>query len=120
MSQHSSRANLAAIYYTCGHIGPRHETSHILPLFTTLWAHWTTSQHRSRANLAAIYYTLGTLDHVTTELKRQSWCYLLHFGHIGPCHNTAQRPRIAQESTGEDRRAQESLGEPRRAQETEN
>eukprot|EP00973_Karenia_brevis_P081784 11338443-Karenia_brevis.AAC.1 len=48
------------------------------------------SQHSSRANLAAIYYALGTLDHVTTSLKRQSCCYLLHFGQIGSCHNRAQ------------------------------
>eukprot|EP00973_Karenia_brevis_P007966 1080358-Karenia_brevis.AAC.1 len=50
------------------------------------------SQHRSRANLAAMYYTSGTLDHVATQLKSQACCYLLHFGHIGPGHKTAQEP----------------------------
>eukprot|EP00973_Karenia_brevis_P052354 7275555-Karenia_brevis.AAC.1 len=37
------------------------------------------SQDSSRANLAVIYYTLGTLDYITTQLKSQSCCYLLHF-----------------------------------------
>eukprot|EP00973_Karenia_brevis_P008230 1113913-Karenia_brevis.AAC.1 len=68
MSQHSSRGNHAAIYYTLATLD--HVTtqlkSPILLLFTTLWAHWTMSQHSSRANHAAIYYTLDTLDHVTT------------------------------------------------------
>eukprot|EP00973_Karenia_brevis_P064447 8953523-Karenia_brevis.AAC.1 len=89
MSQHSSRANLAAIYYTLGNIGPCHNIAqepsllllrhfgHIGPchnitqepvllLFAILGGHWTMSQHRSRANLAAICNTWGTLDHVTT------------------------------------------------------
>eukprot|EP00973_Karenia_brevis_P056328 7834587-Karenia_brevis.AAC.1 len=50
------------------------------------------SQHSSRADLVGIYYTLATLDHVTTQLKSKSCCYLSHFGHIEPCHNIVQEP----------------------------
>eukprot|EP00973_Karenia_brevis_P002921 398538-Karenia_brevis.AAC.1 len=66
MSQDSSRANLAAIYYTLGTLD--HVTTYLKrqSCLTILWAYWTMSQQGSRANLAAIHHTLGTLDHVTT------------------------------------------------------